>query len=145
MKLSTRVRFGLRIMVQIAAEGDSQPVLARRVAAAQAISQAYVDQILVPLRAGGLLRSQRGPRGGFQLSRPADQITVLDIVEVLEGKLNLIDCVDSPNSCDRLVGCVTHPVWRKLTRAIQDTLSGITLAELRSDYEAMVCATNYVI
>lgn len=130
MKLSTRVRFGLRIMVQIAAEAGDKPVFSRRIALTQSISEAYVDQILLPLRAGGLLVSQRGRSGGYRLARPAQDITVLDIVKVLEGDVCMVDCVDHPEVCARRDTCPTRPVWEALSHAVRHTLGCVTLAQL---------------
>ena len=145
MKLSTRVRFGLRIMTQIAAEGEKQPVFARRIAAAQGISEAYVDQILMPLRSGGLLQSRRGRHGGYQLAKAADEVTALDVLETLEGQLTLVECVADPSNCERLAGCVTHKVWRKATYALRDALKSITFSELKKDHHQVMDAANYVI
>jgi Rrf2 family protein len=133
MKLSTRVRFGLRIMVQIAAQMHERPVFSRKIANEQNISEAYVDQILLPLRAGGLLVSQRGRAGGYRLSRPAEQISVLDVIQVLEGDLCLVDCVASPASCPRRDTCPTYPVWDVLTHTVRHTLGGITIGQLVRD------------
>lgn len=137
MKLSTRVRFGCRIMVQVAAEGEIRPVFSRRIAQQQDISEAYVDQILLPLRAGGLLISQRGRTGGYRLAKPADQITVLNIVEVLEGEINMVDCIRNPESCKRTITCPTRPVWSSLNTAIQDCLAAVTLEQLCADSKTL--------
>jgi Rrf2 family protein len=145
MKLSTRVRFGLRIMVQIAAEGDAEPVFARRIAAAQAISEAYVDQILMPLRASGLVVSFRGRAGGYQLARPASSITALEVVEALDGRLSLVDCADNSAACNRVATCVTHRVWKRLSTVIRQTLVGITLDDLRREQEGLHRVADYVI
>lgn len=145
MKLSTRTRFGLRIMVQIAVEGDEFPVFARRIADTQDISQAYVDQILLPLRTGGLLRSLRGRRGGYLLSRPASAITVLDVVEVLEGPLSLVACLDEEEECERSPSCVTRRVWKGVANTIRETLGSITLEELKKQQKQLQTPDNYVI
>lgn len=130
MKLSTRVRFGLRIMAQIALDCTDRPVFSRYIAAKQEISEAYVDQILLPLRTGGLLVSQRGRSGGYRLARPATEISVLDVVETLEGPLCLVDCVDDPKACVRVSACGTRGVWRTLTAAVRETLRATTLAAI---------------
>ena len=145
MKLSTRVRFGLRIMVQIAAEGIEKPVFSRRIAATQHISEAYVDQILLPLRTGGLLVSVRGRSGGYRLARPAPDISVLDVMRVLEGDLNLVECVGQPAKCARVPICPTRRVWETLTKNIAQTLRKVTLEELCKDDARLKAAVDYSI
>ena len=140
MKLSTRVRFGLRMMAQIAVQGTQRPVLAKNIAEEQDISEAYVDQILLPLRTSGLLTSQRGRSGGYQLARIAENITVLDVVEALEGEICLVDCIEKPEACKRTLRCTTRPVWDALNSAIRDCLCKFTLAEIRDNYRAMQTA-----
>lgn len=145
MKLSTRVRFGLRIMVQIAAEGEKQPLFARRIAAAQGISEPYVDQILMALRSGGLLISRRGRNGGYQVASPASEITALDVLEAVEGELSLVECLVDSSACDRRAGCVTHKVWRKATESLKESLASVTLEDLKQDYREVMQAATYVI
>jgi len=145
MKLSTRVRFGLRIMVQIAAESDPRPVFSRRIAAQQDISEAYVDQILLPLRAGGLLVSQRGRSGGYRLAKPASEITALEVVEVLEGEIRMVDCICRPSACKRTATCSTRPVWVKLNQSIRECLAAVTLEQLRQDSRLLAQKLDYTI
>jgi Rrf2 family protein len=130
MKLSTRTRYGLRIMTQIAEEGKDRPVLARELSAQQDVSAAYVDQILIPLRAGGLITSHRGRHGGYRLARAADDITALEVMETIEGKLNLVDCVDRPEKCNRSKCCTSRQVWCSLTHAMREQLGRYTLSGL---------------
>ena len=145
MKLSTRVRFGLRIMMQLGLEGRTQPIFGGRIAEAQGLSEPYVDQLLAPLRAGGLVMSRRGRRGGYMLARPPSEITVLEIVEVLEGKLTLVDCTDAPDVCGRSSSCATRQVWLKLSNAIRDTLGSITLEEVCREQERLSSRILYYI
>jgi len=145
MKLSTRVRFGLRIMMQLGIEGRNQPVFAGRIAEAQGLSEPYVDQLLAPLRAGGLVLSRRGRKGGYMLSRPPSEITVLDIVEVLEGKLSLVDCTEALDVCERSPSCATRQVWQKLSDAIRETLAAITLEDVCREQERLSSRILYYI
>jgi Rrf2 family protein len=130
MKLSTRFRFGVRIMLQMALSEPGKPVLARTLAKDQEITPKYTDQILLALRTGNLLISQRGRSGGFLLARPPHTITVFDIYEVLEGPINLVDCVAKRENCEREGQCVTREVWTALTDAMRDTLQNFTVAQL---------------
>ncbi len=141
MRLTTRVRFGLRIMIQIASEADAKPLFARRIAQVQGISQPYVDQLLMPLKARGLLRSQRGRYGGYWLARDAEKISVLDILEALEGSMALSECVDKPEECPYSGACQAHRVWKGATLSLRNELAGITLAELRTNGQVPdICA-----
>jgi len=133
------------MMVQIASEGEKEPVFARRIAAAQGISEPYVDQILMALRSGGLLISWRGRKGGYQLARDATEITALDVLEAVEGQLSLVECVTDGSACERRAGCVTHKVWKEATGALKKSLQSITLEVLRQDYRQVLQAATYVI
>jgi len=127
MRLTTKLRYGLRIMTQMAAEGRTKPLMARRISARQRVSVAYIDQILIPLRTSGLIISQRGRKGGYLLARPPDQISALDVLEALEGKIALNDCVTNPQVCDRSDRCATRELWSALTTAMRDKLAACTL------------------
>ena len=130
MKLSTRIRFALRIMIQVAGDTSGKPVLSRNVASAQDISEPYVDQILLPLRSRGLLASVRGRSGGYRLARPAKEITLLDIVQAMEGNVQLADCLSDTKECKRATKCVTRDVWAMLTESLKRDMNSVILADL---------------
>lgn len=130
MRLSTRGRYGARFMVDLAIHGQETPVLLRDLAQRQGLSVKYLEQLVGPLRKAGLVRSKRGVRGGFQLSKPPEQIRMLDVVEALEGPLGLVECVLHPYGCPRSERCVTKEVWAKAASAIRDVLAAITLADM---------------
>ncbi len=137
MKFSTRVRFALRIMVQIAGEQGEKPVFSRRIAATQEISEPYVDQILLPLRTNGLLTSVRGRSGGYRLARPAKEITLLDIVEAVEGEFQLVDCVGDLKNCKRAPRCATREAWDMITGNMKRDMKSVNLAALVSRQAAL--------
>jgi Rrf2 family protein len=89
-----------------------------------------VDQILLPLRTGGLLVSQRGRSGGYRLARPASEISTLDILQALEGKFAMAECVDDPAKCGRAGTCVAQRVWAKMTNNLRESLESTTLSQL---------------
>ena len=93
---STRARYALRAMIELALHEGAGPLLLRQVAAAQHISPKYLEQLTMPLRRTGLLQAERGPQGGYELARPADEITAREIVEAVEGPLHLLDCLPAP-------------------------------------------------
>jgi Rrf2 family cysteine metabolism transcriptional repressor len=133
MKLSTRTRYGVRFMLEIAANEDRSPVLLKKVAERQDISEKYLSQIVIPLKNSGLINSSRSGERGYTLGREASSITVLDIAEVLEGDLSPVGCVKHPELCARNEACVSKTVWEKLYDAIRKTLSDVTLKDLVDD------------
>ena len=132
-------------MLQIAMESKDKPIFSKRLATIQGISEAYVDQILLPLRTGGLLISHRGRTGGYQLAKPAADITVLDIIETIEGPIILVDCVDRPQSCNRVNECVAHDVWDSLTKAMCKVLRKFNLEELGAEQRKKGHSADYTI
>lgn len=130
MKLSTRVRYGVRILVELGLHAEESPVLLKEISRAQEISEKYLGQIIIPLKAAGLVRSYRGAHGGYRLGRDAVDITLKDIVEVLEGDVCLLDCVREPGSCSRVPQCATRNVWRELGERISSFLGSMTLRDL---------------
>ena len=130
MRISTRARYGLRLMLDLALKHGKGPIFLKEVSRSQEISEKYLGQIIMPLKAAGLVKSFRGAHGGYTLQRDPDKITVREIVATLEGDLNLVECVVNPAVCDRFALCVTQEVWGKVSRAVSETLEAITLADL---------------
>lgn len=134
MTLSTRVRYAVRLMADIAAHGTGEkPVPLKEVAARQGLSKAYLSQLAIPLRNAALLRTVWGNRGGFLLGRPAAQITVLDIAEAVDGAICIIDCAVDPSYCGRSCTCTAIGLWKKLNEEIVRILSGETVEGLVSE------------
>ena len=133
MKISTRTRYGLRFMVSLAEQDGAGPILLKDIARQQEISEKYLSQIVIPLRAAGLIHSARGAHGGYVLARKPEAITVADVVDVFEGEPCLVDCVKYPERCSRTPICPTREVWSVLGNKIQETLASITLKSLAAD------------
>lgn len=131
MRFSTRSRYGVRMMAFLAGARGSEPVLLRQVAKSESISEKYLSQIVIPLRSAGLLRSVRGARGGYVLARHPSRITVREIVEVLEGGLDLADEARGKGALyPTATARVVEDLWRTAREAICRTLGEITLEEL---------------
>ncbi len=130
MKLSTRARYGLRSMLELAINYGKGPVLVRDIASKQRISRRYLEHLIVALQAGGLVKTIRGKKGGCLLAKKPSDITVKDIVTVLEGEIIPVDCVTDNKFCDKIKICVARDVWHKVKLAIDDVLSSITLSEM---------------
>lgn len=130
MKLSTRARYGVRMMADLALHYGGQPVLLKEIACRQGVSEKYLSQIVIPLRSAGLVQSIRGARGGYKLADEPDKITLRNIVEALDGEIFLVDCVSDMKNCSRVSICPTRDVWSLLGQKISETLQSITLSDL---------------
>ena len=134
MKLSTKSRYGVRALFDMAYHSGTLPAQIKDISRRQAISPRYLEQIFQDLKRAGLLKSKRGPQGGYQLAKKPDEITVKDIVLAAEGDLALVDCVKNArnrkNQCEFDNQCVTQKVWDGATRNLQDYLNSINLRDL---------------
>ncbi len=135
MKLSTRTRYGTRAMAELAAAYGDGPVPVHKLAARQNLSEKYLEQIMVPLKAAGLVEAVRGPGGGYVLARPPSHIRLTDIFRVFEGSTALVDCIDDPEICPLHGGCPTRPFWGELKVAIEGILGRTTLQDLLNRWE----------
>lgn len=143
MRLSTKSRYGTRAMVEIARSFPGTQVTRREIAERQQIPDSYLENILASLREGGLITTARGAGGGCRLSRHPGKISVLDIVEVLDGPIIPVPCIDDSRSCAREHRCSTRHIWDELHRAVIDVLGRNTL-ELLLQQESRGSA-DYVI
>ncbi len=130
MKLSTRSRYGTRMMLDMAQHYDEGPIQIGDIAKRQDISVKYLEQLIIPLKKANYVKSVRGPKGGHMLAKSPEEVTVWEIVEVLEGEINLARCIESPETCDRSDTCLTRGVWEEATRAMYDKLNSITLSKM---------------
>ncbi len=129
MMISTKGRYALRIMVDVAKYGGEQPVSVREIAGRQDISEKYMEQIVGVLTRNGLLRSIRGAQGGYYLAKSAEQITVGDILRATEGDLAPTECL-SGRPCQRSGSCPSQMVFKKVYKAINDVIDGVKLCDL---------------
>lgn len=132
MRLSTRIRYGYRLMVELAKHWGEHPVALKEVAERQKISLLYLRQIIMSLEAAGLVRSQRGSKGGFTLSRSPEQINLIEIMQALEGPVSLIECVKEPEICELSPTCATRLLWKEMSEQIEKTLRSQTLNKLKN-------------
>jgi Rrf2 family transcriptional regulator, iron-sulfur cluster assembly transcription factor len=130
MKISTKSRYGVRLLLDMASHRHQGPVHLADVAARQGISVKYLEQIIIPLKKANYIKSLRGPKGGHMLARPPEDITIGEIVALLEEGTSLVDCSDRPESCERAGICLTRDVWLEAAKAMFDKLNSITLADL---------------
>lgn len=130
MKLSTRSRYGARLMLDMAQHHEEGPIQLGDIAKRQEISLKYLEQIIIPLKKAGLVKSVRGSKGGHFLAKSPKDITMAEIVAVLEGGVSIMKCVDRPETCGRSGACVIRQVWAEVTQAMYDKLEPLTLSKL---------------
>lgn len=138
MKLSTRSRYGMRALLDIAAQSRNEPVRLKEIARRQDVSLSYLEHIVGPLIAGGILRSTRGPGGGVSLLHRPEDIPLVEVMRLLEGPLSTADCVLHPDVCPRAELCATRTLWTELAEAMDLVLRSRTLADLLHSDEAEI-------
>lgn len=144
MKISTKGRYALRLMLDLAVTGSDEPVRVKDIAKRQDISIKYMEQIITILLRAGYLRSNRGPQGGYRLAKPPGEYTVGMILRLTEGSLAPVACLeDDPNRCERQDTCVTLKIWKELNDAINGVVDKYTLADLVEIHNEM--GNNYII
>ena len=138
MRLSTRSRYGVRLMLVLGINENKGPIFLKDIANSEEISEKYLSQIIIPLKANGLINTFRGAHGGYVLSRSASQIKLREIIESLEGDMSLVDCVKKPDMCNRSTECITHDVWSEMSLLLVDFLENLSLDDLIKKNKAYV-------
>ena len=130
MRMSTKGQYGTRALLDLALHYGEGPVMIKDIARRQGISQHYLEHLFMRLSAAGLVNSTRGAKGGFTLAKPPAQIKVSNVVQLLEGSLAPVQCVDNPKVCSRAASCVTRDVWADMKTAMDKVLESSTLQDL---------------
>ncbi len=130
MKISTKSRYGTRAVLEIALNRNERNLTRKQISKNQEIPSSYLENILISLKTKGIIRTIRGPKGGYELAKEPEEITVFEIVNILEGPPDSIPCLDDSNACTRSSICVTTDVWKKLQKVQEDLLSEITIKDL---------------
>ena len=130
MRISTRARYGLRLMIEVAANFKKGPIFLKEIARNIDVSEKYLSQIILPLKGKGLVSTYSGAHSGYILGRPPGKIKLKEIIEILEGDLSLIDCVNNPSVCRKVTTCVTRDIWTELGNKISEVLNSFTLDDL---------------
>lgn len=147
MRLSTKGRYGVRVLLELALRGGGTVPL-KDIARSQQISLLYLEHLIAPLISAGLVKSTRGARGGIRLAKPPEEIKLNEVVELLEGPITPVDCVDDPKACPRSKLCVTRDIWSELKHAIEGVLASKTLydlVEMQKSKEAALTDEMYYI
>ncbi len=131
--------------MDISAHQSNGPVNLNHIAERQGISAKYLWQIVNLLKTAGFVRGTRGPKGGYILLRDPSEITLLDIIQTLEGPISLVECVDDPDYCSRMDRCVAHSVWEEVSQTVRGAFRKITLAEILRRNAGEGGSSHYVI
>lgn len=145
MKLSTKGRYGLRALVDLAIHGEEAPVSIQSIAARQNISERYLEQLVGAMKKAGLVTSTRGAQGGYRLARPAGEISVGDVLRALEGDLRAVACPadeEGEEGCANSGSCVTRYVWQRVNESIRQTVDEIRISQLVSQGKALAKQAN---
>ncbi|WP_025641261.1 RrF2 family transcriptional regulator [Schnuerera ultunensis] len=138
MRLSTRGRYGLKAMFQLALHYGEGPIPLNSIASAQELSENYLEQLVSTLRKSGLLNSVRGAQGGYMLAKSPEDITVGNILRALEGDMAPADCViDNSNGCEKEENCVTKLVWMRMRDSINQVIDSISLQDMLDEQAKM--------
>ncbi len=133
MKLSTKGRYGVKAMVDLAIHYGESPISIKSISQRQGISEYYLEQLFSALRKAKLIKSIRGAQGGYVLNKLPEEITVADIMEVLEGPIEISDCVEG-TTCNNGNCCATRLVWQRIKTSIEDVTTSVTLKDIVNDY-----------
>ncbi|GIM27925.1 transcriptional regulator [Clostridium polyendosporum] len=143
MKLSTKGRYGVKAMVDLAIHYGGAPVSIKTISQRQNISEYYLEQLFSPLRKAKLIKSIRGAQGGYVLSKGPKDITIAEIMEVLEGPIEISECIDGV-PCDNIDCCATRLLWKKIKNSIDEVMESVTLQDIVNDYEEINAKINLV-
>jgi Rrf2 family protein len=130
MKLSTRGRYGTRLLVELAKNYGKGPLSMTEISKKQSIPVKYLEQIIIPLKKANLVSSIRGPKGGHMLAKPPEQINVWEVLLLLESKLTLVDCLTNESACENVGTCLVRPIWAKAHEAISKLFQETSLKDL---------------
>ncbi|OGP63006.1 MAG: AsnC family transcriptional regulator [Deltaproteobacteria bacterium RBG_13_53_10] len=130
MKISTKIRYGIRAVLELSYHYGTGPIDLREIAKREGISLKYLEQVIIPLRAAGFVKSIRGSKGGYVLAKSPAEILVGDVIEILEGPINLIECLKDPGACQRSSTCVSREVWAEVSEAICKVINSVTLEQM---------------
>ncbi len=145
MKLSSRSRYGLRAVLDLALEYGKGPLQIKAIASREDISNKYLEQLMTILKTSGLVRSFRGPKGGYMLAKSPNEVKLDEVFTVLEGPLVTVECLQHPEYCPRCAECITRQVWSDVQDAILGVLEAISLQDLVDRARAVDNSDHYQI
>lgn len=134
MKLSTKGRYGVKAMFELALQYGGEPLSIKEIADRLSMSDYYLEQLFGTLRKSGLINSIRGAQGGYVLSKAPNMITAADILNVLEGPIEISDCISDEMNCSRSNYCATRLLWIKISDSVNNVINSVTLQDMLDDY-----------
>ena len=142
MRLTTKGRYGLRAMFELAQDYGKGPVAIKTISDRQHLSIHYLEQLLAKLRKSGLIQSIRGPGGGYVLAKKPEDISIGDVVRILEGPIAMAKCIDESlvqNVCEHVDDCVVRLMWKRVSTKIEEVLDSISLEDLQGEVDSIEC------
>ncbi|MBC8440683.1 MAG: Rrf2 family transcriptional regulator [Deltaproteobacteria bacterium] len=133
MKLSTKTRYGTRILIELALRVDQGAIQVSQISSKQKISVKYLEQLLYTLKQAGIVKSVRGPKGGHLLAKNSNEIFLGQIVRLFEGQTDLVECISFPEKCEMSADCLVRNAWHDATSVLYEKLDGISIADLIHD------------
>lgn len=143
MKLSTKTRYGTRILVELASNNSSDSLNVKTISSRQKIPFKYLEQIFRILKQSDMVKSLRGPKGGYQLAKAPETISLGEVVRLFEGQTDLVACINTPENCEMAAECIVRSAWQEATSALYQKLDSITIADLvqQGDHPSLGCCT----
>lgn len=144
MKMSTKGRYGLRALIDLAQYSETEPVPITSIAYRQGISERYLEQLMSKLKKAGIIKSIRGANGGYVLAKPTDEISVGEVLRALEGNLEIVECsgIQSEDGCQSACNCVSKNVWKKINDSVNQAVDVIMLDELVDEGKKLSTTTG---
>ncbi len=130
MKLSTRSRYGTRLILELALKYNGKPVFLKDISISQEISFKYLGQLIIPLKIAGLVKSTRGAHGGYFLAKNPKEIKLIEIIKALEGPIAIVECLENQSICPRTKKCATRYFWEEINKKFYYSLEGITVQDI---------------
>lgn len=130
MRLSTRSRYGILALMDLAVHASDGPVMVREIAEREGLSERYLEQLLLSLKTAGMVRATRGSGGGFTLARPPAEINIREVIRITEGSTAFTECADDPAVCSRSSSCALLDAWIEVTKAAEKVMESITIKDL---------------
>jgi Rrf2 family protein len=137
MRLSTRSRYGTRLILELALKYDQGPVYLKEISTSQELSLKYLGQLIIPLKIAGIIKSSRGAHGGYFLAKSPDSIKMNEVIRALEGPIYLVECLENPDICERQKDCVTRFFWGEINDVLYKTLENITIGDMVNKYHKL--------
>lgn len=141
MKLSTKGRYGVKAIVELAVNYGSKPISIKKISESQKISEYYLEQLFSSLRKADIIKSIRGAQGGYVLNKEPKDITIAEVMNVLEGPVEIADCIEE-DSCNNTNSCATRLLWGKIKKSIDEVMESITLQDIVDDSNRMKYETE---